>query len=160
MNTLLLWRILWVVPDERESIAIHALLKNGNFQVDRQQFYIAPFYKSDADFADVQLLERTKQFVPDWIILCIGGGRQEKLGLYLQGQFPHFARSPVVLCTGGAISFITGTQANIPTWADRAYLGWLFRVFSNPRLFGARYLDAAWRFPRLLWRSRRSLFGE
>ncbi|RYD70338.1 MAG: glycosyltransferase [Sphingobacteriales bacterium] len=152
--------ILWVVPNSREKDAICSYLLQGSFDLKRQHFYEAPFYKSESDFADLKLLDKAKEVSPDWIILCIGGGRQEKLGYFIKKRFDCFQRKPVVLCTGGAISFLTGTQANIPTWADRLYLGWLMRVFSDPRLFGARYLDAAWRFPKLLWTSRKCLFIE
>jgi hypothetical protein len=57
-------------------------------------------------------------------------------------------------------TFLTGTQANIPTWADRLYLGWLLRIFQSPRTFLPRYWKAAWQFPRLLWSCRRELFGQ
>lgn len=152
--------ILWVTPNGAERDAISNYLIQGNFDLNRQHFYEAPFYKSEDDFADQKLLAKAKVLSPDWIIICIGGGRQEKLGYFIKQQFDHFQRRPVVLCTGGAISFLTGTQANIPTWADRLYLGWLMRIFTNPRLFGVRYLDAAWRFPKLLWTSRKHIFIE
>lgn len=153
-------RILWVVPNGTEKDAIRNYLLQGEFDLNRQHFYLAPFYRSDAEYADEALLDRVKTVAPDWIILCIGGGKQEKLGWFLRNKFEVCARKPVILCTGGAISFLTGTQANIPTWADRLYLGWLLRVFSNPRLFGARYLEAAWRFPKLIWMSRKCLFDS
>lgn len=153
--------ILWVVPNNSEKGAIQNYLIKGNFDLNRQHFYEAPFYNKDSDYLDYNLLSKIKSTAPDWVILCIGGGRQEKLGYFIRQQFEQFIRKPVILCTGGAISFLTGTQANIPTWADRLYLGWLLRVFSNPRLFGVRYLDAAWRFPKLVWNSRKYLFlGE
>ncbi|MDB6134143.1 MAG: putative glycosyl transferase [Verrucomicrobiales bacterium] len=152
--------ILWVIPNAKEEDAIRNYLLQGNFDLNRQHFYEAPFYKTEDDFADQKLLIKAKGVAPDWIIMCIGGGRQEKIGYFIRQQFELFKRKPVILCTGGAISFLTGTQANIPTWADRLYLGWLMRIFSSPRLFGARYLDAAWRFPKLLWTSRKCIFIE
>lgn len=152
--------ILWVIPNRNEKDAIRNYLLQGDFDLSRQHFYEAPYYKTEADFSDMKLLSKAKAVNPDWIILCIGGGRQEKLGYFMRENFSQFNRVPVVLCTGGAISFLTGTQANIPTWADRMYLGWLFRIFYNPKMFGARYFDAAWRFPKLLWTSRRSLFAD
>lgn len=151
-------RILWVVPNSREKDAIRNYLLSGGFDLNLQHFYEAPFYKKDSDFQDVALCEKVKAAEPQWIILCIGGGRQEKLGLFLRDTFNVPGKRPVILCTGGAISFLSGTQANIPTWADRLYLGWLLRIFTNPKLFGARYVEAAWKFPKLLWMCRGSLF--
>ncbi len=49
---------------------------------------------------------------------------------------------PAIICTGAAIAFLTGRQAQIPNWADRFFLGWLFRCMDQPKLFIPRYLYA------------------
>jgi UDP-N-acetyl-D-mannosaminuronic acid transferase (WecB/TagA/CpsF family) len=153
-------RILWVVPNGQEKDAIRNYLLGAGFDLNQQDFYEAPFYRKDEDFQDGKLHQKVRTVNPHWIILCIGGGRQEKLGMLLRDAFNVRASRPVILCTGGAISFLSGTQANIPTWADRLYLGWFLRILTNPKLFGARYLEAAWRFPKLIWMCRRSLFEQ
>lgn len=152
--------ILWVVPNGAEQNGIRNYLLEGGFDLGRQHFYQAPFYRTDADFSDEALMKKVREAAPDWVILCIGGGRQEKLGYFLRTRFGELNRKPVVLCTGGAISFLTGTQAHIPTWADRLYLGWLLRIFQSPRTFLPRYLKASWQFPRLLWACRKELFTK
>lgn len=159
-------RVLWVVPSEEEKGRIDRYLVGQGFPEANRDWYLAPFYRTDADFEDTELVARVEAFAPDWIVLCIGGGKQEKLGWYLRrcGTTSHpsggRANGPVILCTGGAISFLTGGQASIPTWADRTYLGWLFRVCQSPRVFLPRYWNAGWEFPRLLWDERRRLFEE
>jgi UDP-N-acetyl-D-mannosaminuronic acid transferase (WecB/TagA/CpsF family) len=30
----------------------------------------------------------------------------------------------------------------IPVWADKLYLGWLFRTMADPKRFGPRYWEA------------------
>jgi N-acetylglucosaminyldiphosphoundecaprenol N-acetyl-beta-D-mannosaminyltransferase len=153
-------RILWVVPNGQEQNAIRNFLLEGSFDLNLQHFYLAPFYRVDADYSDEKLLATACELAPDWIILCIGGGRQEKLGWFLRTCFDAFTRKPVILCTGGAISFLTGTQANIPTWADRLYLGWFLRILQSPGTFLPRYFKAAWQFPVLLWSCRKELFSN
>jgi len=161
---------LWVVPSQEEKERIDYFLEDSGFSHTKRHWYFAPFYKTDADFQDEELEKIVDDVKPDWIILCIGGGKQEKLGYYLRNaNIEKMAaatnnnatprpKGPVILCTGGAIAFLTGGQANIPTWADRLYLGWLFRVLQSPRTFLPRYWNAGYEFPRLLWEWRGSLF--
>lgn len=159
-------RLLFVVPSGEEGERIIRYLRVNGFESDRLAWYEAPFYRQEADYEDKVLAAKVGEWSPDWIILCIGGGRQEKLGYYLRscgnGVRPQEARQngPVILCTGGAISFFTGSQAKIPTWADRMYLGWLFRICRSPRTFLPRYWRAIFEFPRLLWSERKWLFNE
>lgn len=169
-------RVLWVVPSADEKDRIDYYLENEGFRKDLRFWYEAPYYRHDADFQDEALAARVKEVQPDWIILCIAGGKQEKLGLFLRegaGEPTQPSNSshqsvqgncrkngPVILCTGGAIAFLTGSQANIPTWADRLYLGWFFRICQSPQTFLPRYWNAGYEFPRLLWERRASLFAE
>ncbi len=151
-------KILWAIPSEQEGARIRTFLERQGFDAAKQTYYLAPFYKSDADFNDQTLNELVGSVRPDWIILCLGGGRQEKLGYYLRRATAGFDRKPVILCTGAAIAFFTGGQASIPTWADRLYLGWFFRVMQDPKAFIPRYLVATWKFPLAMWRQRGTWF--
>lgn len=161
-------RILWVVPNGEEEKRIREFVDRRQLSAQNQLFYQAPYYQEDRDFDDQVLQRCVVREKPDWVILCLGGGRQEKLGHHLRrssletgrweelpGERPN---GPLILCTGAAISFFTGGQAKIPKWADRLYLGWLFRICQSPRTFLPRYLKAFWHFPKLLWRERKGLF--
>jgi N-acetylglucosaminyldiphosphoundecaprenol N-acetyl-beta-D-mannosaminyltransferase len=179
-------RIFWVVPSPEEEERIQKYLEGKGFEAAKQVFYRAPFYQQDEEFNDQVLHAKVRDEAPDWVILCLGGGRQEKLGHFLRhsqgteagglrpptlptadlqapsSNFPERGRranGPVILCTGAAIAFFTGGQAKIPVWADRLYLGWLFRIFEKPGVFFPRYLRAFWHFPLLLLRERRTLFA-
>jgi UDP-N-acetyl-D-mannosaminuronic acid transferase (WecB/TagA/CpsF family) len=63
---------------------------------------------------------------------------------------------PAIHCIGAAIAFLSGDQVHIPEWADRFYLGWLFRCMSSPRRYVPRYFSAPQLVP-LLWRYRDQL---
>ena len=76
---------------------------------------------------------------PRHIVVSIGGGTQERLGLYLRSELNC---KPSIHCIGAAIAFLSGDQVQIPRWADHIYLGWLFRCLSNPRRYMPRYWDA------------------
>jgi UDP-N-acetyl-D-mannosaminuronic acid transferase (WecB/TagA/CpsF family) len=76
---------------------------------------------------------------PKTIFIQLGGGVQERLGLFLK---KHLNYNPTILCTGAALAFLSGEQVYIPKWADELYLGWLLRCFFNPKLYLPRYLKA------------------
>ncbi|MEY3896863.1 MAG: hypothetical protein RLZZ214_2384 [Verrucomicrobiota bacterium] len=152
-------RVLWVMPGADEEARVGKLLAGLGFEADRQHFYQAPVYRSREDYDDAALREAVLGFQPDWVVLGIGGGKQEKLGFRLRAALRNEdCPQPVILCTGGAIAFLSGGQAHIPVWADRMYLGWLLRIIDNPRTFARRYWNAGWQFPRLLWEERHGLF--
>ena len=98
--------------------------------------YLAPKYKVN-NLSDKKLLKLIKKVKPNFIIINIGGGIQEVLGLYIKKKIKL---KTTILCTGGAISFFTGDQAPINTFIDKYYLGWLVRLFFNPLIFFKRYI--------------------
>jgi UDP-N-acetyl-D-mannosaminuronic acid transferase (WecB/TagA/CpsF family) len=69
----------------------------------------------------------------------LGGGTQERLGLYLKRNLTY---QPAIHCIGAAMAFLSGDQVHIPRWADALGLGWMFRSVSDPKRYGPRYWDA------------------
>lgn len=132
-------RLFWVVPSRDARQRISKYLQREGFDAHNLHFHIPPMYESDAQFRDEELAAAIRDFDPQWVVICISGGRQEKLGFELRGML---ARPVPILCTGAAIFFFSGGQAHIPRWADRCYLGWLFRILDNPKRFLPRYLGA------------------
>ncbi|MBB5350838.1 hypothetical protein HNR46_001072 [Haloferula luteola] len=149
-------KILWVMPTDRERARTRHLLNQRGFSPGNQHYYLAPYYQSDEQFHDEELIRQVRQFRPDWIIICLAGGRQEKLAYHLRQidwspeELAHRERGPAILCTGAAIAFFTGGQVAIPKWADRLYLGWAFRAFKDPKTCIPRYIKAFWHFPLLV----------
>ncbi|HEY4283867.1 MAG TPA: WecB/TagA/CpsF family glycosyltransferase, partial [Chthoniobacterales bacterium] len=62
------------------------------------------------------------------------------LGIHLRNNLPY---RPAIHCIGAALGFLTGDQVSIPPWADRLYLGWVFRLFAQPRIFIPRLTRSA-----------------
>jgi len=98
--------------------------------------YLAPIYNKQ-NITDKKLIKKLNKVKPNYILTNIGGGTQEILGYYLKKKL-KFKTS--IYCTGGAISYFTGTQAPINKFFDKFYLGWLIRILYNPRSFLYRYL--------------------
>ena len=134
----------WVTP-QRESAerTVMWLAKNG-IDVDPANVYVAPQYRDCIqDPVLVKTIERQR---PRHVILCIGGGVQEPLGLYLKENLSYL---PAIHCIGAAIGFLTGDQVRIPVWADHLGLGWFFRCLSDPKRFFPRYWEGRHLLPMI-----------
>jgi N-acetylglucosaminyldiphosphoundecaprenol N-acetyl-beta-D-mannosaminyltransferase len=143
-------RVLWIVPSEQAHEKTIAWLRSMNLTASAD-FYIAPRYA--ARVRDDALVAKIDNHPPTHIVVGIGGGVQEKLGLFLK---ENLRARPAIHCIGAALAFLTGDQPPIPMWADRFYLGWLLRLLRQPRVFGPRYLSAL-KLPFLIFRYRENL---
>jgi N-acetylglucosaminyldiphosphoundecaprenol N-acetyl-beta-D-mannosaminyltransferase len=131
-------RIVLVNPNRGETEMNLSFLKSKGFIMSQITSYIAPMYDKKK-VEDERLLKIIEHENPEYILINLGGGVQEKLGAYLK---KHISYTPAIICTGAAIAFLTGEQAKIPTWGDKFFLGWLFRCFENPKLYIPRYFKA------------------
>jgi UDP-N-acetyl-D-mannosaminuronic acid transferase (WecB/TagA/CpsF family) len=113
-------------------------LAEQGINIPEDHIYMAPMY-GNASIDDQALLERLNRLRPQNIIVTIGRGTQERLGLYLKR---NLAYRPAIHCIGAAIAFLSGDQVHIPVWADNFYLGWLFRSLAEPKRYVPRYWDA------------------
>jgi len=141
----------WVMAGVGSAGKNLAWLRSEGINVPPECVYNAPMYGNTID--DPKLLANLERLRPKHIIVTVGGGTQERLGLYLKRNLGYL---PAIHCIGAAIAFLSGDQVRIPNWADRLYLGWLFRCISSPRRFVPRYLSAPRLLP-LLWRYRTEL---
>lgn len=126
----------WVMASDGSSRINRQWLLRQSIPVTDADVYIAPWYSGT--MADPVLLQRIEERRPANIVITIGGGKQERLGLYLKRGLSY---RPAIHCIGAAIGFVSGDQVRIPMWADRLRIGWLFRCMSNP----GRYVPRYWR---------------
>ena len=143
-------RVLWILPSESAHEKTVAWLRSVNLDA-TSDFYIAPRYGEKV--YDAALAGRIDNYSPPHVVIGIGGGVQEKLGLFLK---ENLRTRPAIHCIGAALAFLSGDQPPIPGWADRFYLGWFLRLLRQPRIFGPRYLRA-FELPFLIARYREKL---
>lgn len=137
---------LWIMAGAKNAENNLAWLERQGITVPDQCVYHAPRYGPAID--DRELLQRVRELRPKHVVITIGGGNQERVGLFLKRNLETV---PGIHCIGAAIAFLSGDQVRIPMWADRFYLGWLFRTLSKPGLYLPRYWHARKLFA-LMWR--------
>lgn len=142
---------LWVMASQASANCNLEWLRSEGVEVPDECVYMAPMYGGELE--DPELLERLERLRPQHVIVTIGGGTQERLGLYLRRRLQYL---PSIHCIGAAIAFLSGDQVQIPMWADRFYMGWLFRSISEPKRYVPRYWDAR-KLLRLMLRYRDQL---
>ena len=130
--------VLWIMPTPAARDRNVAWLQSQGFPTTAEDCYLAPVY-SKGELSDPALIECIRKKRPRHIIVGLGGGVQERLGLHLKRQLDY---RPGIHCIGAAIGFLSGEQVRIPMWADFLFLGWLFRSLSAPRKFIPRYWNA------------------
>jgi UDP-N-acetyl-D-mannosaminuronic acid transferase (WecB/TagA/CpsF family) len=141
----------WIMAGTESANKNLTWLRSQGIDVPAECVYNAPMYGKEIE--DRQLVDTLGVLRPRHIVITVGGGTQERLGFYLKRNLNYL---PAIHCIGAAIAFLSGDQVRIPNWADRFYLGWLFRCVSSPRRFIPRYLSAPRLIP-LLWRYRAEL---
>jgi UDP-N-acetyl-D-mannosaminuronic acid transferase (WecB/TagA/CpsF family) len=129
--------VVWIMASPASAQKNLDWLKTQGIDVPQECVYIAPMYGREIE--DPTLLAELERMRPQHVVVTVGGGTQERLGLYLKQQLSY---RPAVHCIGAAIAFLSGDQVGIPVWADRLYLGWLFRTLADPKRFGPRYWEA------------------
>lgn len=172
--------VLWVVPTESSREKLLAFLSGERVRLARSgrrsagqplgstesrpanrgipdvstsksSVYIAPKYGRPVE--DEALLALVRQRCPRHVVIAVGGGIQDRLGLYLLERLDY---RPAIHGIGAALGFLTGDQIRIPEWADRYYIGWFLRSLAQPRVFIPRFWSAR-RLPWLIFHWREKL---
>jgi len=134
----------WIMASSTSAARNISWMREQGLEVGNDSYYVAPVYHRPVE--DRELLARLRERQPKHIVVTIGGGTQEVLGLYLK---QHLSYPAAIHCIGAAIAFLSGDQVRIPVWADRLYLGWAFRCLASPRRYVPRYWDARHLMPLL-----------
>lgn len=85
--------------------------------------------------AEADALERMRQASADIIWVALGSPRQE----VWMAQNLHRCGG-VMVGVGAAFDFLSGYKPQAPRWVQRLGMEWLFRLLSEPRRLGPRYI--------------------
>src|ERR1700761_7042447 len=99
----------WIMASERSARRNSAWLRRQGIELEAADRYIAPMYGNVVE--DPELLKRIEERRPRHIVVTLGGGTQERLGLFLRSELTF---RPAIHCVGAAIAFLSGDQVQIP----------------------------------------------
>ncbi len=100
---------------------------NGN---DTSNFFFIPLpYKGVDEFDYEKIAFQVNQVIPRFIWISLGAPKQEEFMFKL---LPHLERG-VMIGVGAALNYFTGEVKDIPNWARKSHLIWLYRIFTEPR---------------------------
>jgi exopolysaccharide biosynthesis WecB/TagA/CpsF family protein len=128
----------WIMAGEQSAAVNLKWLREQGIFVRSESVYNAPMY-GKGQLEDPVLLKLIEEQKPRHVIVTIGGGNQERIGLYLRRTLNY---KPAIHCIGAAIAFLSGDQVHVPRWADKFALGWFLRVLSHPKRYAPRYWHA------------------
>ena len=90
-------------------------------------------------------MQRLNDARPDIVWVGLSTPKQERW------MFAHAGRlqAPVMIGVGAAFDFHAGLKRQAPHWIQRSGFEWMFRMLSEPRRLGPRYLVNN---PAFVWR--------
>lgn len=141
----------WVFGSARAKEKALGWLAERGLRVPEQNCFTASAPPSSSQ--DYALLVRIEEEKPKHVVIAMGGGGQEKLALYLRDYLLY---RPSIHCIGAALGFLSGEERTIPEWAEQSHLGWLTRLFAQPRMFFPR-VGIAFALTRMIFKYRSEL---
>ena len=141
----------WIFASDHAKEKAARWMGDRGFQLeDRNCFVLSAPPSSSQDYAILVRLEEEK---PKHVVIAMAGGGQEKLALYLRDYLLY---RPSIHCIGAALDLLSGEERAIPEWAERSHLGWLIRLFAQPRMFFPR-IGIALALARMVFKYRSEL---
>jgi N-acetylglucosaminyldiphosphoundecaprenol N-acetyl-beta-D-mannosaminyltransferase len=118
----------------------------------------SPPFRSLTEKENDAIVERINAANPDIVWVGISTPKQER---WMAAQVGRIA-APVMVGCGAAFDFHAGVKRQAPRWMMRAGLEWVFRMATEPRRLGPRYLVNNPMFVGLMLRQmlRRLAFGS
>jgi N-acetylglucosaminyldiphosphoundecaprenol N-acetyl-beta-D-mannosaminyltransferase len=96
----------------------------------------SPPFRSLTDDEDEQVVRMINETNPDIVWVGLSTPKQER---WMAEHVDRLA-APVLIGVGAAFDFHSGRKKQAPRWMQRSGLEWLFRLVTEPRRLGRRYL--------------------
>jgi exopolysaccharide biosynthesis WecB/TagA/CpsF family protein len=141
----------WIFGSETAKEKAGGWLRQRGYRLEEKNCFVAAAPSSSSQ--DYAILTRIEEEKPRHVVIAMAGGGQEKLALYLRDYLLY---RPSIHCIGAALGFLSGEEKAIPEWAERAHLGWLIRLFAQPRMIFPR-IGIAFALARMIFKYRSEL---
>ncbi len=97
---------------------------------DTSTLYFIPLpFKAVDHFDYIAISNQINQLKPRFIWVSLGAPKQEEFMFRL---LPHIEKG-VMIGVGAALNYFTGEVKDIPYWARKTHLIWLYRIFTEPK---------------------------
>jgi N-acetylglucosaminyldiphosphoundecaprenol N-acetyl-beta-D-mannosaminyltransferase len=113
----------------------------------------APPFRPLTPEEDARVVEQINAAKPDIVWIGLGAAKEEFFAESHVGKVV----APVLIGVGAAFDFHAGVKPQAPRWMMRAGLEWFFRMLSEPRRLGPRYLQDN---PVFIWNILLQAFGK
>lgn len=114
--------------------------------------YAPPFRPLTQD-EDAMIVEKINAARPDIVWIGLGAAKEE----FFAASHVEKVVAPVLIGVGAAFDFHAGVKPQAPRWMMRAGLEWFFRMLTEPRRLGPRYLRDN---PVFVWHILRQALGR
>jgi len=104
----------------------------------------APPFRPLSKAEDVEITELINRENPDIVWIGLGAAKEE----FWAESHMHRVNAPALIGVGAAFDFHAGLKSRAPRWMSQAGLEWFFRVLTEPKRLGPRYLKDN---PVFLW---------
>ena len=129
-------KILLLNSSTKSEKINYVFLKSKKFKYLKS--YVCPIY-NNRNIVDQKLFNIINIYKPQIIIMNISGGKQEILA---HEVIKNVENKMIIICSGAAISFFTGEQAQIGEIYDFLYLGWFKRLLKDPKKYYSRLIKS------------------
>jgi len=102
-------------------------LKKEGFSSDNILYVNVPFQRVE-HFDYEAMAQQINAFAPRYTWISLGAPKQE---LFMSRMLPYLDKG-MMLGVGAALNFFSGEIPNIPAWAKKTNLIWLYRIFTEP----------------------------
>lgn len=116
-------------------------------------FFIPMPYKGVNEFDYKEIATQINQIHPQFIWVSLGAPKQEE---FMSKLLPHIEKG-VMIGVGAALNYFTGEVKDIPNWARKTHLIWLYRIFTEPKKQLKRCMEILLVLPKIYREEKRFL---
>jgi N-acetylglucosaminyldiphosphoundecaprenol N-acetyl-beta-D-mannosaminyltransferase len=116
-------------------------------------YYIPLPFETVDNFDYESIAEKLNSIKPRYIWVSLGAPKQE---FFMYKLLPHL-ETGVMLGVGAALNYFSGEITDIPKWATKLNLIWLFRILTEPKKQIKRVLKILKYYPRIYSSQKREL---
>ena len=132
-----------------EKIKTKVEIVNGKSDL---RFIPLPFLKVE-EFDYAKIADEINKYKPRYMWVSLGAPKQE---IFMYKLLP-LINTGVMLGVGAALNYFSGEIKDIPGWATKYRLIWLFRIFTEPKKQTQRVYKILKFYPRILIEERKSI---